>query len=146
MPTLGTMGNPRGGRLWVRWLAIGVVVACLAVAFVNLGRWQLDRLQQRRDSNGTVVAHESAPVADWTTVFTHPLTDADQWQRVTATGTFDPDHSFVLRYRSANGTTGWQIVTPLRTAAGNVLVSRGFAARPTDQDFPATAPAPRPAR
>lgn len=142
MPKLGTMGNPRGGRLWVRWLAIGVVVACLAVAFVNLGRWQLDRLQQRRDSNGTVVAHESAPVADWTTVFTHPLTDADQWQRVTATGTFDPDHSFVLRYRSANGTTGWQIVTPLRTAAGNVLVSRGFAARPTDQDFPATAPAP----
>ncbi|MFT3861622.1 SURF1 family protein [Micropruina sp.] len=134
------MGQPRPGRLWVRWVTVGVIVACLAVAFVNLGRWQLDRLQQRRDNNGVVVAHENAPVLDWTTVFTHVLTDADQWQRVTVTGTFDVDHSFVVRYRSNADATGWEIVTPLRTAAGNVLVSRGFAARPSNQDFPRTAP------
>ncbi|MFT4293951.1 MAG: SURF1 family protein [Micropruina sp.] len=143
MPKLGTMGEaPRGRRLWLRWAVMGVAVICLAVAFVNLGRWQLDRLQQRRDNNGIVVAHENAPVVDWRTVFTHPLTDADQWQRVRVTGTFDADHSFVVRYRSNADQTGWEIVTPLRTASGSVLVSRGFAARPASQDFPRVAPAP----
>ena len=143
MPKLGTMGTlPRGRGLWLRWIAMGLVVACLAVAFVNLGRWQLDRLQQRRDNNGQVVAHENAPVVDWQSVFTRPLTDADQWQRVSVTGTFDAEHSFVVRYRSNAGETGWEIVTPLRTPQGNVLVSRGFAPRPSAQDFPKTAPAP----
>ncbi len=141
MPTLGTMGGAQGGRLWVRWVAMGLLVASMAVAFVNLGRWQLDRLQQRRDNNGVVVAHENAPVADWTTVFGRVLTDADQWQRVTVRGTFDPANSYVVRYRSNADATGWEIVTPLRTASGNVLVSRGFAPRPAAQDFPRTAPA-----
>lgn len=145
MPGLGTMGGgARGGRLWVRWIVLALVVGSLAVAFVNLGRWQLDRLQQRRDSNGVVVAHENAPVVPWTDVFTRPITDADQWQRVSVTGTFDvdPAHSFVVRYRSNADATGWEILTPLHTSSGTVLVSRGFAARPADQDFPRTAPAP----
>ena len=146
MSGLGTMGGGARGkkRLWVRWLALALVVGSLAVAFVNLGRWQLDRLQQRRDSNGVVVAHENSPVVDWTTVFTRPIVDADQWQRVTVTGTFDADpaHSFVVRYRSSADTTGWEILTPLHTPSGTVLVSRGFAPRPSDQDFPRSAPAP----
>ncbi len=147
MPTLGTMGGgARGGRLWLRWVALALVVGSLAVAFVNLGRWQLDRLQQRRDSNGVVVAHENAPVVDWATVFSRPIAEADQWQRVSVAGTFDPDpaHSFVVRYRSNGTATGWEILTPLRTSTGTVLVNRGFAARPADQDFPRTAPAPVP--
>lgn len=143
MPGLGTMGaGAPSTRPWVRWIVMGLLVAALAVAFVNLGRWQLDRLQQRRDNNGIVVAHESAPVVPWTSVFTHVLTDADQWQRVTVTGTFDPAHSYVVRYRSNDDATGWEIITPLRTGSGDVLVSRGFAARPADQDFPRVAPAP----
>lgn len=147
MPVLGTMGGgARGGRLWLRWVVLALVVGSLAVAFVNLGRWQLDRLQQRRDNNGIVVAHENAPVLDWLTVYDHPITDADQWQRVTVTGSFDADpaRSFVVRYRSNGDATGWEILTPLRTSAGNVLVSRGFVARPSDQDFPRVAPAPPP--
>lgn len=143
MPKLGTMGEaPQGRRLWLRWAVMGVAVVCLAVAFVNLGRWQLDRLQQRRDSNGVVVAHENAAVVDWRTIYTRPITDADQWQRVRVSGTFDAEHSFVVRYRSNNDQTGWEIVTPLRTADGNVLISRGFAPRPPSQDFPRTAPPP----
>jgi len=145
VPALGTMGgSPRGGRLWLRWAVLALVVGCLAVAFVNLGRWQLDRLQQRRENNGIVVAHENSPVVEFATVFNRPITEADQWQRVTARGTFDAGRSFVVRYRSNAGQTGWEIVTPLRTEAGTVLVSRGFAARPADQDFPRVAPEPPP--
>lgn len=142
MPGLGTMGAAPStkGRLWLRWTAMALVVGCLAVAFVNLGRWQLDRLQQRRDSNGQVVAHENAPVADFASVFNHEITDADQWQRVRVSGRFT-EPSFVVRYRSTPEATGWEIVTPLVTDHGTVLISRGFAARPSGQDFPRTAPA-----
>lgn len=143
MPKLGTMGEaPQGRRLWLRWVVMGIAVICLAVAFVNLGRWQLDRLQQRRDNNGVVVAHENAPIVDWRPIFTRPITDADQWQRVRVRGVFDAEHSYVVRYRSNDDQTGWEIVTPLRTPDGNVLISRGFAQRPANQDFPRTAPPP----
>ena len=143
MPKLGTMGEaPQGHRLWLRWVVMGIAVICLAVAFVNLGRWQLDRLQQRRDNNGVVVAHENAPIVDWRPIFTRPITDADQWQRVRVRGVFDAEHSYVVRYRSNDDQTGWEIVTPLRTPDGDVLISRGFAQRPANQDFPRTAPPP----
>lgn len=126
----------------LRWVGLAVCLAALAWAFVNLGFWQLDRLDQRRERNGAVVAHENSPVVDWQQVFTRPITEADQWQRVRASGTYDAAHQFVVRYRSNAGQTGYEIVTPLRTQFGTVLVDRGFIVRPPAQDFPRIAPAP----
>ena len=128
--------------LILRWIGLAACLAVLAWAFVNLGLWQLDRLDQRRAKNETVQTHENSPVVDWASVFTGPISDGQAWQRVTATGTFDAEHQFVVRYRSNAGQTGYEIVTPLRTTAGTVLVSRGFAERPKAQDFPAIAPPP----
>jgi cytochrome oxidase assembly protein ShyY1 len=103
-----------------------VFVAVLGVAFVNLGAWQLDRLAQRKASNTTTVTNENAPVRPYAEVFNRPILDADQWQRVEASGTFDPDHQFLLRYRSSGDAEGYEVVTPLHTATGNVLVDRGL--------------------
>jgi cytochrome oxidase assembly protein ShyY1 len=103
-----------------------VFVAVLGVVFVNLGAWQLDRLAQRRASNTTTVANENTPVRPYADVFTRPILDADQWQRVEAIGTFDPDHQFLLRYRSSGDAEGYEVVTPLHTTTGNVLVDRGL--------------------
>lgn len=130
-------------KLWVRWALLVVVVAALAVTFVNLGQWQLDRLEQRRDRNATVVAHENAPVLPYEEVFTRVITDADQWQRVRVTGTFDAAHQLQVRYRSSGGETGWELVTPLRASDGRtVLVDRGFVRRPASEDFPTVLPEP----
>lgn len=130
-------------RLWVRWTLLAVVVVALAITFVNLGEWQLNRLDQRRERNATVVAHESAPVVPYETVFTRVIDEADQWQRVRVTGVFDAAHQLQVRYRSHEGDTGWELVTPLRASDGRtVLVDRGFVARPAGQDFPTALPAP----
>ncbi len=129
-------------KLVLRWLGLAVCLAALAWAFVNLGFWQLDRLDQRRERNGTVVAHENSPVVDWRQVFTRQITEPNQWQRVSATGTYDAAHQFVVRYRSNDGQTGYEIVTPLRTPDGTILVDRGFVVRPAAQDFPKVAPPP----
>lgn len=128
---------------WRRWVALLVVVVCLVVAFINLGQWQLRRLDERRGDNATVIAHEDAPVVDYTAAFTHPITDDDQWQRVTVTGTFDASRQLVARYRSYDGETGYEVVVPLHASDGRtVLVDRGFAIRPAGQDFPSAVAAP----
>lgn len=129
-------------RLWVRWTCLILFVAVLGTAFVNLGEWQLRRLHERQHRNVTTVTNERNPVVDYAQVFTHPLGDPDQWQRVQATGTFDAAHQFVLRYRSNGDDDGYEVVTPLQTSTGNVLVDRGFVRLDQGQPIPATAPAP----
>jgi len=134
---------PAGHRLWLRWAALAVVVVTLVVAMVNLGYWQLDRLEQRRERNDAVAGHENAPVRDWSEVFGPVITEADQWQRVRVSGTFDAEHQFVARYRSNAGQSGYEVLTPLRTADGrHLLVDRGFGARPAGEDFLTVAPPP----
>ena len=71
-------------------------------------------------------SNEQPPIRPYEQVFPRPIVDADQWQRVTATGTFDGDHQFVVRNRNNGDDRGYEIVTPLRTATGAVLVDRGF--------------------
>jgi cytochrome oxidase assembly protein ShyY1 len=140
------MGAPAaGGRLWLRWLALAVFVVTLAIAFVNLGFWQLARLDQRRTMNDSVVNHESSAPLDFAAVFTRPITDADQWQRVSVRGTFDAGRQYLVRYRSNGPASGYEVVTPLHTTSGSwVLVDRGFVTKPADVDYPATLPAPPP--
>jgi len=128
---------------WKRWVALLVLVVVLTVAFVNLAQWQFRRLDERRDTNATVVAHEDAPVLPYEQVFTHPIVDADAWQRVTVTGTFDAAHQLIVRYRNNNDSAGYEVVVPLRATDGRVvLIDRGFVTRPAGQDFPSTAAAP----
>ena len=129
-------------RLWLRWALLIVFVVVLGVAFVSLGNWQLDRLAQRKERNATTIVNEQKPVQPYEQVFTHPITDADQWQRVEARGTFDAEHQFVVRYRSNGGADGYEVVTPLRTASGAVLVDRGFILLERGTRIPSVAPPP----
>lgn len=129
-------------RLWLRWAGLVVFVAVLGVVFVNLGQWQLDRLEQRRARNAAVLTNEQRPIRPLADVYTRPITDADQWQRVEVTGTFLADQQLVVRYRANGDDDGYEVVTPLRTAAGVVLVDRGFVETPQGTRIPATAPPP----
>ncbi len=130
-------------RTWLRWGLMTLFVVALGFTFVNLGQWQLDRLDQRRDRNATTAEHENAPVLPFDQVFTRTIEDSDQWQRVEVRGTFLADKQLQARYRSFDGRTGWELVTPLRTTTGQtVLVDRGFVERPPGQDFPKAFPAP----
>jgi cytochrome oxidase assembly protein ShyY1 len=128
--------------LWLRWALLIVFVAMLGVTFVTLGNWQLDRLAQRKERNATTIANEQKPIQPYEQVFTHPIGDADQWQRVEARGTFDAEHQFIVRYRSNGGADGYEVVTPLRTASGAVLVDRGFIPLERGTRIPSVAPAP----
>ncbi len=129
-------------RLWVRWALLVVFVAVLGTVFVNLGGWQLDRLAQRQVRNTSTIANERAPIRPAAEIFTRPIAEADQWQRASVSGTFDPAHQFVVRYRENNDTSGYEVVTPLQTSFGTLLVDRGFIPLARGTAIPSTAPAP----
>jgi cytochrome oxidase assembly protein ShyY1 len=131
---------PTMRRLLMRWILLVLFVAVLGTVMVNLGEWQIDRLHQRESRNATTVANEQAPIRPYGEIFTKTITDADTWQRVEAVGTLDAEHQFVVRYRSIGDQNGYQVVVPLRTASGAVLVDRGFVPLPGGQSIPTTAP------
>jgi cytochrome oxidase assembly protein ShyY1 len=128
--------------LWVRWTLLIVFVAILGTVFVNLGDWQLRRLDERRERNHITVTNEAQPVRPFTEVFNHRLVGSDEWQRVEARGTFDGEHQFVVRYRSLGDAPSYSVVTPLRTTAGTVLVNRGLIPLGSGNRVPSTGPAP----
>jgi cytochrome oxidase assembly protein ShyY1 len=103
-----------------RWLVGHVIVVAVAVLFVNLGFWQLRRLDERRHHNAVVLSR-SANLSPLTTG--RPL----PYRRVLAVGTYDPGHELLVRFRSRNGLPGYEVVTPLVTKDGPVvLVDRGW--------------------
>ena len=126
----------------MRWALLACAVAVLATAFVRLGEWQLDRLHERREGNAITLRNEQAPVRAFAEVFTKPVTEQDQWQRVSASGVFDAERQFVVRYRNQGDRKGYEVVTALRTEAGTVLVDRGFLAVPGGTRIPSAAPPP----
>lgn len=116
-----------------RWLVAHVVVLAVATAFVNLGLWQLRRLEDKQAYNARLTARMAAPMRDVTHLFPSapraddPTVGPATYRRVAVTGTYDLDEEVILRSRSRNSLAGHHVMTPLRTRAGYaVMVDRGW--------------------
>jgi cytochrome oxidase assembly protein ShyY1 len=111
-----------------KWLGFHLLVVVGMVAMVNLGLWQLRRLDQRQAFNAGVEARYDAvplPLDEVLGSIGDPK-DAE-WQPVTASGVYLPDEQFLVVNRSQNGRPGDDVVTPLQLADRRILlVNRGF--------------------
>ena len=112
------------------WVVSHLTVLALLVATVNLGLWQIRRLEDRRDHNyqvETQTRREPFPIV--TAVHDVEFTDDLRYRPVTATGTFDPERDVHLANRPRDGVPGIELVTPL-VLPGRfgeaVVVNRGF--------------------
>ncbi len=97
------------------------VTAAAVLLFVLLGNWQLGRATAKRLIDEQFSRAE-APL---------PLPPASiavpRYQRVTASGSYDADHQFLLDNMSEAGQAGVHVLTPLLLSDGNaVLVDRGW--------------------
>ena len=114
-----------------RWVLFALVVVLLAWLAVQLGQWQFHRLDERQQSNRIVATNLDQPPAPVDEVLSRreaPSTQ-DEWRRVTVHGTWDDQHTIVLKYQTRDGGPGVDVVTPLVTADGPaVLVDRGWVA------------------
>ena len=111
-----------------RDVALGVVAILVATVCVLLGRWQLNRLAQRRARNGVLAARLALPPLP---VRRDITADSARQRRVVAQGVYDFSAERTWPGRSFQGTPGVALVTPLRLADGStVLVDRGWAPSP----------------
>ena len=104
-------------------------------AFALLGRWQLDRADEKR---ALAAAFASAGPA---VELPDDSGSLPRYQRVIARGRYDSRHQFLLDNRVHEGRAGVQVLTPLvLDGGGMVLVNRGW--QPfgrTRQDLPEVA-------
>lgn len=101
------------------------MVLAVAALCVSLGLWQLRRLDERRDLNARIVEGLEAqeePLAD---ALDEPP-EALAYRRVTATGRYLPEQEVLLGPRSRDGAPGYDVLTPLLTGDGGILVNRGW--------------------
>jgi surfeit locus 1 family protein len=126
-----------------RWLLSHLFVLLLVVTMVNLGLWQLRRLDEKRDRNALIEARAEQPV-----IPVGDLLDPDddvaaaRHRAVTASGTYDDDATVTVRNRTLEGVPGAWLVTPLLLPGGErVGVIRGFVGLTPDGSA-ADAPAP----
>jgi cytochrome oxidase assembly protein ShyY1 len=130
-----------------RWAMFAIVVVVLGYGCYLLGRWQFHRLHDRETTNAQVRHNLSAaptPVDD-VLAAGRPAHERDEWRRVTATGTYLPDKSVVIRYQTRDGASGVDIVTPLETRSGtDLLVDRGWMRTDNVGSAKVDAPAPPP--
>jgi len=98
----------------------------LLALLLSLGSWQLDRADQKRAALAERAAATRAPVVDLNQVAA--TLETHEYRRVSAKGTFDEAHQFLLDNRIQDGQVGYRVLTPLRLDRrdGAVLVDRGF--------------------
>jgi cytochrome oxidase assembly protein ShyY1 len=129
-----------------RWLLSHLLVILLVVVMINLGFWQLRRLDFKRDRNALIESRMDQPVAAVEDLVgpdaDAAAVDGARYRRVDATGTYDDDATVIVRNRSQDGAPGGWLVTPMTVAPGTTVgVVRGFVGFQPDGDLVA-APAP----
>lgn len=114
-----------------RWLLSHVLVAALVVLMVNLGLWQLRRLDERRAANAEAAAALAQPPVPLADVVDPAASFADgealELRQVVVTGTYAPEDQVLVRSRTLDGAPGLWAVTPLVVDDGTaVAVNRGW--------------------
>jgi surfeit locus 1 family protein len=108
-----------------RRVAVVVIAVLVAATCVNLGLWQLRRLDERRALNAGILDRRAAtPVA---IEGVQAGAAADPYRAATARGTYDVAHEVLVYGRSLDGEAGQHVVTPLLLPNGGaILVVRGW--------------------
>ena len=127
-----------------RWLLGHVLVVAICFGFVNLGFWQVRRLEDRRLQNMVMANRLSTPPAPIEELVDGTGSDIDslEFRNATAVGTFDTLEEVLVRSQVHQGSAGWHVLTPLILGDGRALmVNRGWV--PLDMDsVPVTAAPP----
>lgn len=131
-----------------RWLVTTFVAALLAFTMINLGLWQLRRLDEKRAHNRLLDARASEEVvAIGAPGSPAPPTGNDvdplAYRTAVAQGNYRPDEEVLVRSRTLNGDPGAWVLTPLQLADGSALVvNRGWIPANGPAQLPPQAAAP----
>lgn len=119
-----------------KWLVAHAVVMTMAVVFVFLGLWQLNRHQERVAQNEIGEQRLGATATELGELLeTSEDLETLEFRRVEVTGEYAPEREVLIRSQVHLGTAGFHVVTPLVGESGeSVLVNRGWV--PLNMDRP----------
>jgi len=122
-----------GFLLRPRWILSHIFVIAVVVTMINLGFWQLNRLDERKAANAVVTTAMQQPAQPLSAVLpsgaaaTSEQVAAADYQPVYVTGTYRTDEQVLVTNRTNNGAPGYWVVTPLVQADGTaVAINRGW--------------------
>ena len=126
-----------------RWILSHLFVLLVVVTMINLGFWQLRRLDERKTANAVVtnaMKQQPQPLAAVLPQGTAATTDevkAADYQPVYVTGTYRPDQQVLVTNRTNNGAPGYWVVTPLVQSDGTAIaINRGWVPYSYTEDGP----------
>ncbi|HUP99616.1 MAG TPA: SURF1 family protein [Aeromicrobium sp.] len=128
-----------------RTIALTIGAFTLAALCVRLGFWQWHRMEHREHQQALIERHLGGkPVPILSVVQRkHPVTEDQEWTRVTATGRFDARREVTVKFTTREGRPGADVVTPLVLADGSaILVDRGWMATENTDARPSDVPRP----
>jgi len=128
-------------RRWAGYLALTIV---FAIVCSGLGMWQLARRAEAQAEISRVDTNfdaEAVPVTDALPEL-DSFTESEKWLPVELTGTYLRDDELLVRNRTYNINPGFEVLTPLLLANGDVfIVDRGWIPTGDNQDSPDSVPA-----
>ncbi len=109
-----------------KWIVAHLSVGVLAASFITLGLWQLDRLEERRETNRTGSERFSMEPVPFETIEDEDP-ESIEYRRVTVVGRALSTSEVLVRSQVHLGTAGYHLIVPIshRGDAG-VLVNRGW--------------------
>ncbi len=111
-----------------RWWWVTLLVLLIMAGLARLGIWQLDRLQQRRDSNRVLAATLAQSPLDLANDQISQDVESLKNRQVLTSGEFDFEHQVMLKVQNWEGRAGAHLISPLVFEDGEtaVLVDRGW--------------------
>lgn len=127
---------------WLGYLALAMVFALLSAIF---GVWQWDRRELAVSEIRLIQANYEQPPRPFEMVLPPGATwdDALRWRPVALEGEYLPEAQLLVRTRPRSGQVGFNVLVPLQTASGEVIViDRGWVPTGEARDEPDVVPAP----
>ncbi|HEY7566949.1 MAG TPA: SURF1 family protein [Gemmatimonadaceae bacterium] len=112
-----------------RYILLSAIGVAVALGCFRLSKWQVDRLEQRRQYNALLAERVSAAPVPLSEIPND--TASAQYRRTYLRGVFDYEHELALALRARDGSPGVYILTPLRLPDGRTLLTnRGWVYAP----------------
>lgn len=116
-----------------RWILSHLFVLGMVVLMINLGIWQLHRLQERKGFNADLRAAAAQPAQSIGAllpdgaVATHEQVESVRYRSASASGRYLVDQQVLVTNRTQNSAPGYWVLTPLDLGDGTALVvNRGW--------------------
>ncbi|MFC4372611.1 SURF1 family protein [Nocardia halotolerans] len=112
------------------WLVLALIVAAFAyLCFTILAPWQLNKNSSTEHRNQLIADSVRADPVTVAEVLDGAAGPHTEWRKVTATGTFLPDSTVLVRLRHLDGAPGYAVLGAFRLDDGRtLLVDRGLVA------------------